>query len=74
MKAVYSSAMLKLLMKIIINKMRNTPMKKNNVLELKTQSTNTLIEDNLTNFMRIQAQKLLQVAVEQEVNEFVRQH
>ena len=24
-------------------------MKKNNVLELKTQSTNTLIEDNLTN-------------------------
>ena len=48
MKAVYSSAMLKLLMKIIINKMRNTPMKKNNVLELKTQSTNTLIEDNLT--------------------------
>ena len=49
-------------------------MKKNNVLELKTQSTNTLIEDNLTNFMRIQAQKLLQVAVEQEVNEFVRQH
>ena len=49
-------------------------MKKNNVILSETQPRTELVRDELTNFMRLQAQKMLQIAIEKEVSDFMRLH
>lgn len=48
-------------------------MSKDNVLNYQNPAKE-LVEDHLTDFLRLSAQKMLQVAIEQEVQDFISQH